>query len=351
MSARILVVGGLGSFGRLLTAELLRDTDADIVIGGRDGRAFTGFSASLDDDGKRLGFVPVDLAEPDAVAAALTGATLAICAAGPTQDLPLTLAEACLRADIPYLDLADDRAFVAKARALARPDGPTFFPGCSTSPALSAALAAVALEGRAWAGTVQVCLAAGNAACRQEATIASLLASVGAPLKLRQGAGWRESRGWTEPVSFVFPPPVGPRTGRLVDVADHDLLPELFGADSAEFRVAPEFALLGDALAALGAAGGLRRFTGPLRLALAALSGLGSDWGALGVAAGRRVCLVADSAGPTMAVMPAAVMARRILAGDAPRGLVALERWLPRAELESECARRGFRLVVEERAV
>lgn len=350
MSARILLVGGLGYFGRLLTAELLRDTDADIALGGRSGRGFDRFQASYGALGGRLRFAAVDLADPGAVAAALAGADLAVCAAGPTQDLPLTLAEACQRADVPYLDLADDRAFVARARALARPDGPTFFPGCSTSPALSAALTAVALAGRPWAGTVRVCLAAGNAACRQEATIASLLASVGAPLKLRDGAGWRETRGWTEPARFAFPPPVGPRTGRLVDVADHDLLPALFGAASAEFRVAPEFAPLGAALAALGAGGGLRRFAGPLRLALAALSGLGGDWGALGVAAGRRVCLVADSAGPTMAVMPAAVMARRILAGGAPRGLVALERWLPRTELERECARRGFRLVVEDHA-
>lgn len=348
MSARILLVGGLGYFGRLLTAELLRDTEADIVIGGRKSHAFAELRASCYEEGARLRFVPVDLAKPDTVAAALSGANLAICAAGPFQDLPLTLAEACLRADIPYLDLADDRAFVANARALARPDGPAFFPGCSTSPALSAALAAVALAGRPSVGTVHVCLAAGNAACRQAATIDSLLASVGAPLRLRNGAGWREARGWTEPARFTFPPPVGPRTGRLVDVADHDLLPELFGASSTEFRVAPEFAPLGAALAALGAAGGLRRFSGPLRLALGALSRLGHDWGALGVSAGRRVSLIADSAGPTIAVMPASIMTRRILAGGASRGLVALEQWLPRAELEGECARRGFRLVVEE---
>lgn len=349
MRARILLVGGLGYFGRLLTAELLRDTDADIVIGGRAARAFAEFRASFNADGDRLRFITVDLANHDAVAAALSGANLAICAAGPYQNLPLALAEACLSADIPYLDLADDRAFVARARALARPDGPPFFPGCSTSPALSAALTAVALEGRPPVGTIHVCLAAGNAACRQDATIASLLASVGAPIKLRDGAGWRETRGWTEPARFAFPPPVGPRTGRLVDVADHDLLPELFGAPSTEFRVAPEFASLGAVLAAAGAAGGLRRFSGPVRLALAALSGLGHDWGALGVSARRRVSLIADSAGPTMAVMPATIMARRILAGDAPRGLVPLERWLPRVEFESECARRGFKLVVEER--
>lgn len=348
MRARILVVGGLGFFGRLLVSELLRDTDADVVIGGRKAGAFAGFQAGTR-DGHRLSFVSVDLAKPDAVAAALSGIDLAICAAGPYQGLPLSLPEACLRADVPYLDLADDRRFVARARALARPDGPAFFPGCSTSPALSAALTAIAVAGGEPVDSIRVCLAAGNAACRQEATIVSLLSSVGAPLTLRDATGWRETSGWTEPERFAFPPPIGPRTGRLVDVADHDLLPELFHARSAQFRVAPEYAFLGGALAALSGLGP-RRLAGPLRLGLAALSGLGHDWGALGVEAGRRVTLLADAGGPAMAVMPAAVMARRILAGGAPRGLVPLESWLPRAELERESARRGFRLVVEERA-
>lgn len=355
MSGRVLVVGGLGFFGRLLVAELLRETEARVVVGGRrraDFEAFRGACAG----GERLSFTPVDLRRTEDAAAAVAGADLAVCAAGPSQGLPPTLAQACLGADVPYLDLADDRAFVARARALARPEGPTFFPGCSTSPALTAALTAVAVAGRGPVDTIRVALAAGNAARRQEATIASLLESVGAPLRLRAGAGWRETAGWTEPAVFAFPPPIGPRTGRLVDVADHDLLPALFGAQSAEFRVAPEFAPLGGVLAALGGLrrrgllGDLRRWTSAFRLGLAALSGLGHEWGALGVEAGRRVWLVADHEAPAMAVLPAVVMARRILAGAAPRGLVPLADWLPRAELERECARRGWRLVVEEDA-
>lgn len=322
MSGKVLVVGGRGFFGRLLVEELLRETDADVVVGGRRAEGFK--------EGERLTFARVDLSDSGRVAQAVAGMDAAVCAAGPFQGLPMSLPRACLAQDVPYLDLADDRGFVGRARALAKPGGPTFFPGCSTSPALSAALAAVAGAAR----PLRVTLAVGNAVGRQEAVFASLLASVGAPVRLRG----REAVGWTEPRVFPFPPPVGPRTGWLVDVADHDLLPE------AEFRVAPEFSLMGGALRTFGRVLG----ASGLSLAASALSGFGHDWGALGVEGARRVSLVADHGGPRMAVMPVVIMLRRILAKTAPRGLVSLDDWLPRAELEVEAARRGFRLVVED---
>lgn len=328
MSRRVLVVGGLGFFGRLLVEELLRETRAHVVIGGRRSKGFEAFRAERRE---RLSFVSVDLNVPGQAAQAVVGMDVAVCAAGPFQDLPLTLPHACLAHDVPYLDLADDRSFVARARALAKPAGPTFFPGCSTSPALSAALAAIA----GGAPTMRVTLAVGNAVGRQEAVFASLLSSVGAPLQLKT----RAAVGWTEPRVVTFPPPVGPRTGWLVDVAD---------CESAEFRIAPEFAWQGGVLAALGRAGDLRPWKKALCVAAGAFSGFGHDWGALLVEGARRVSLIADRNGPTMAVMPAAVMVRRILAKEAPRGLVPLVDWLPRAELEMECGRRGFRLVVEE---
>jgi hypothetical protein len=88
--------------------------------------------------------------------------------------------------------------------------------------------------------------------------------------------------------------------------------------------------------------------------------GLGSETGAVGVeVAGeragrplrRRACVIAATGGQVIPVMPATIMIERCLREE--RGLlapVAYDRWIERGDLERECARRGFRLVLEEEA-
>ena len=86
---KVLIVGGTGYFGRLLVEDLRRHTDCELIVAGRNS---------------------ADLRNPASLEAALKGASIAICAAGPFQALPTTLAELCLRDGIHYIDLADDRS-------------------------------------------------------------------------------------------------------------------------------------------------------------------------------------------------------------------------------------------------
>ena len=86
--------------------------------------------------------------------------------------------------------------------------------------------------------------------------------------------------------------------------------------------------------------------------ALALVSWVGHDWGAVGVevsgAARRRAYVIADSHAERIAVMPASVMAAMLVAGIPHRGLISYEGWMGREQLRAECENRGFRLVVEE---
>ena len=160
-----------------------------------------------------------------------------------------------------------------------------------------------------------------------------------------------------------LPPPVGPQRGYLVDVPDHEIFPALFQARRVEFRVGAELGVLNrgaSALAWLSRRIGIRwaPFARWLTPAMAGLGFLGHDWGAVGVEASglvagravrRQACVVASSAGQRIPVVPAAVMAARLLSGRAAeRGLVPVERWLSPAELRSECERRGLDLMVRE---
>jgi hypothetical protein len=361
----VLVAGAFGVFGRTLVHDLLRHSTLSVHAGGR-GRSNMavlqqGLEPALRD---RITPVLCDLNDLRSVASALTNVQGAICAAGPYQEMPLHLLEACQRRSLPYIDMADDRGFVRRARAIVRPENSPAGIGWSTAPALSALLARLACEGFEAVEEIQIQLAPGNRGPRGSGTISSFLDSLAKPFTVWGNDGWRSVLGWSNPMTFNFPAPIGPREGFLVDVPDHDLFPPLFLASRVEFRAGAEFRIQNRAASSLASLSGFYGFdwrwaAGLFRRLLSVTSFLGSDAGALGVRltglkanlrTRRTVCLSAQHHGEYMPVLPAAVMAPRLLSGQAVfQGLLPLDRWLSREDLEAECAKRGLVLSVEEK--
>jgi hypothetical protein len=303
-----------------------------------------------------------DLWNPVSLEGVLRGVSVAICAAGPYQTLPTTLVELCLRRGIHYIDLADDRAFVRKVRSLVAARHETLSAVCtgwSTVAALSGLLARIGAAGCETIESIYIHMAPGNRVPRSVGTIASLLHSVGQPFNVLREGSWCTVRGWSEARDFLFPAPVGRRRGYLVDVPDHEFLPDIFGARTVEFRTASELRILNLAVSSLGwfVRKGLVRswvsWSGIFQRAGALLGFVGHDWGGVGVEVagpngGRRLSVVADSGGQRIAVMPACVMTALLLSGSTHRGLVSPADWLTRDGLIEECEKRGFRLIVEE---
>jgi len=341
---KILVIGGRGYFGRLLIDDLLRNTKCTLVVASRQTVRSNHFET-----------VVADLRDPDSLERALGGVKIAICAAGPYQTLPATFAELCLKRGIHYIDLADDRAFVKKVRSLAADRenvASAVCTGWSTVSALTGLLAGIASGGMTAIDYIHIQMAPGNRGARHTATIASLMHSVGQPFIICRDGKAQRVIGWSEPRSFVFPSPVGKRQGYLVDVPDHEILPRLFGARTVEFRASSELPILNRCMSVLQRT--RRNWVSSSRLlqrAAGLLSWVGHDWGAIGVevsgAVVRRACIVADSHGERIAVMPASVMAVALSSGVQRSGLISYTGWLTEEQLRRECEKRGFRLVVE----
>ncbi len=344
-SPKVLVVGGTGFFGRLLIDDLLQHVECELVVSSRGALRSTRFET-----------IRVDLRDPASLERALRGVAIAICAAGPYQNLPLSLAEACIQAGIHYIDLADDRTFIRKVRSIAAAHGAARSAVCtgwSTVPAVSGLLARVATTGMTSVDSIQIQMAPGNRGARQEATIASLLNSVGQPFTVFRNGEWHRVLGWSNARDFNFPVPIGKRRGYLVDVADHEIFPPIFGARTVEFRAGSELKVLNGCLSLMR----LTRhnwvtWSRSFQRAASLLSWMGQDSGAIGVEASgagrRRACIVADSHGERIAAMPASVMARLILSGGQYSGMISHTDWLSERQLREECDRRGLRLVVEE---
>jgi hypothetical protein len=289
------------------------------------------------------------------IARALDGIDIAICAAGPYQNMPLTLAELCLERGIHYIDLADDPEFVSRVRDLAQANQTKRAAICtawSTVSALSGVLAKIASTGIEPVHTIRIHMAPGNRGARHTATITSLLHSVGQQFTIWRDGKPCEVRGWSDPVDFDFALPIGRRRGYLVDVPDHRLFPELFGAATVEFRAGSELSSLNYAVSLLAATRlSWVRWSGLSQKAASLFSVLGTDAGAVAVeVVGRRrrvAQVVGASRGERMAVMPASITTG-LLMSYVRRGLLSYEDWINEEQLRTECEKRGFQLIVEE---
>ena len=365
---RILLVGGGGALGRGLLEELLRETTADILLADRHHRSLgAAVRGTAEEQHERLSQIELDLWDTDQVTRALVGVQLAICTAEPAYEVPTTLARECMRFGVPHLDLSDDRTFVSKVRALARDrdlntEDSAVATGWSWLPALSAALVHAGCEDLDTIDSIEVCLAPGARPRLSRARARSLSHAAGQSFKILRHGLWVTVEGWSEPVEFRFPAPVGPRRGRLLDAPDHGVLPELFSAGRVEFRLASPSAFLERALA--GLAWVVRRgwvrdgaaCAGLLRGGLAFAGG--PTAGGLGVQIkgryGRRpltkrISIVAEEHVERVALMPATILTRRLLDDpSAHRGLVPHDGWIQPADLRAECERRGLQLIVEE---
>jgi saccharopine dehydrogenase-like NADP-dependent oxidoreductase len=234
---KVLVIGGRGYFGRLLVDDLGRIPGCHVTVASRHASVFA------------------DLRDEASLKRALDGTNVAICAAGPYQDLPTTLAELCVQNGIHYIDLADDRRFVRNIRSIAKQNAncrSAVCTGWSTVSAVSGLLAKIASHQMTIVDSIGIQMAPGNRGARHTATIASLLHSVGQPLLLFRDGRWRSVTGWSDPRDFIFPMPIGVRRGYIVDVPDHDLFPELFGVRTVEFRAGSELQILNHCLTLLG---------------------------------------------------------------------------------------------------
>jgi len=284
---------------------------------------------------------------------------LIIDAAGPFQGSGYQVPLVCARAAVPYLDLADARAFVAGIGALdaeARAAGVAIVAGASSVPALSGAVARSLADGLDAVRAVEIAISASNRATGGASVAAAILTSVGQPLRLWRGRRWTRGWGWQDLRRETFAidgeAPLQGRWLALADVPDHDLMTAMLpGRPAVTFRAGTDMAWQTLGLWLLSWPVRWLRLGSLARLAaiVPALQRLarpfGSDRSAMtvrltGLAGGRAVrrqwtLIAEDGDGPEIPTLAAVLLAEAILAGTiAPGardagGLLELEQFEP----------------------
>lgn len=362
------MVGATGFFGSLLVRELRERIGASYVLAGRRMEALESFAATL--QAERTGSWKarfVDLHDDESVDAGLADVDLVICAAGPFQRMPTTLARRCMERGVHYIDLADDRGFIGEVRRLAIEDGRSLrgvvCTGWSTLPALTSVMARLALDEIEQVDAIEIEMAPGNRVPRARATVGALLASVSSTFALPRSGRMVEIHGWSEPAMMRYPAPVGKRRGFLLNAPEYDLFPEMFEAESVSFRVGAEIGFFNHMVSTLawmhrrGIVRDWVRFTDGLRWCMARFGFLGTETGGIGVRVEglqgdgtrltRQVSIVADRMSHVLPIVPALLMAEKIVNDEQCVGLVSYDDWIDEATLREECQARGFELFVE----
>ena len=247
---RVLVLGGYGMFGRRLATNLARHYDLDVTIAGRNlDRAHELQREIATRWDRRIAVECIDL-DRDNLALALLKLTpdVVVNASGPYQGLDYRVAQACIDAGVHYLDLADDREFVANISTLheqAVDKGLLIAAGASSVPALSSAV--VDHYRSEFYELESICLgiSPGNRIRRGIGTVSSVLSCVGQPFTTLIDGRERTLHGWQKPHRFDFGPPLGKRWMSDWNGPDLGVFPETYReVRSLRFRAGLELPLL-----------------------------------------------------------------------------------------------------------
>jgi hypothetical protein len=324
---RIVILGGSGTFGRLIAEQLARP-DAQVIIAGRDATKGRAVAASLQAE-----FVRCDATNRASLLDTVSGAYLVINASGPFQARDYSIPQRCIESGCHYLDLGDGRDYVAGIGELHEPakaQGVFVCAGASTTPAITSAAVVELGQHCQKVRSIKVTLTAGNRNQAGVSTIASILAYVGLPVRVWQDGQWRERTGWGMGEFIEFPRPVGRRRVQLCDVPDLELFPQLFGADSVVFKAGVELTLFNYMIALLAQ---LRQRRPSLALPalarpLVRLSNLFKSFGTFhgsfavwvtgDTGQEKALAFVAPQNGPRVPSAPAVLLARKLLAEGIP---------------------------------
>lgn len=348
----VLVLGGNGFYGSYVVRDLIATTNAEVVIGARYG------SAALDDP--RVSTKTVDIGDAVAVREVAHGADVIVHCAGPYMDLPLVPLDVAIDLRIPYVDIAEDRAFAKAVRqrhAAAAAAGVPVMSGMSVCPAMEALAVRYLRPTFDVVSACQTFAAPDTRRHRGPAMFETMLFGAGRRFEHPTANDGREAYGWTEPEWFDLPPPVGRRlTFRIHDMADVDLLPRIFGLDAVSFKAGCEWPML-NALVALAAQirrqtghPDWRRFTRPARTMSRLAGMLGREEGGVAfevsglrneLESSESVAITADQHGGQIPSVLASMAAAEVLAGRYARpGVADVSAWIdPQAWLGGMQAR------------
>jgi hypothetical protein len=323
---KIVILGGYGTFGSLISEQLANS--ANVIIAGRDRERGQKFADSMGAE-----FVFCNARDRGSLQKTVSGAYIVINSSGPFLPKEYSIPHTCIEENCHYIDLADDREYVKEFKQLdelAKERGIFSCTGASTTPAVTHALVSELSTQFPHVHSIKIYLSAGNKNRPGISTFESILSYVGTSIRVWKNGQWENFMGWGSSEYFEFPPPVGKRFVQLCDVPDLELFPKLFEADEVIFKAGVELPIFNLGLSVLAQ---VKRYIPQINLPVLAeplvkisrlLKNFGSFSGGVLVnledESGNRKSLafVTSHNGPRIPTSPAVLLTRKILRTGPP---------------------------------
>lgn len=334
---RIIVLGGLGQFGRTATEEL-RALSLPFMTASRRGAAD----------------VHIDADDAATIRSTIRPGDIVLDAAGPFHLRSTALVEAAIDVGFDVIDINDDLSYAEAVLALApRIDSAGIRVLSSASSVSAVAAAVVGYSGVKSPRRVTAFLAPASRHTANFGAARSLIRSVGRSVRVFRDGELEVRVGWSESKSFRMPSPLGTIRGRLFESADSAHLPRIWPSlqDVSMYVDTNTFGV--NTLLRFAAHSRLLRqfLESQARLGTRIARTFGSSAGGIGYeiedAAGQVTCysIVADKNSFVTAVAPAVLAAQRIAEDRLPcTGLVPPDRHVEPNKLFAFLQTRGITL-------
>lgn len=205
----IVVLGGCGDMGSFTTRDLVKFTDANVVIADYRKDAAEKLAAEL---GSRARGVFVDAMDEDSLAQVLPGADAAIGCIGPFYRFAPKMARAAIKAKVPYVDICDDYGPMKELFAMdadAKSAGVTVITGLGWTPGISNLLAKYGASKFSEVDDIKIAWAGGAADSQGLAVIMHVAYAVTGKIPTFKNGQWIDIPAASETEIVEFPKPFG----------------------------------------------------------------------------------------------------------------------------------------------
>lgn len=219
----VVVLGGYGNFGAIISAKLATIANINVVVAGRNAAKAQTYAQQIGVSATALDSNDPDLAQH--LYALKTN--VLISTAGPFQGQTYQVAQAAIDAGVHYIDIADGRDFVCGITALdesAKTNNVLVVSGASSVPALSAAIIDHYKPEFAELHELDYGISTSEKTPGL-ATAAGVLNYCGKPLRQWHDGTWRTVYGWQDLRRYRFQSGLGTRWLANCDIPDLALFP------------------------------------------------------------------------------------------------------------------------------
>lgn len=206
---KIVALGGAGVMGTELLRQIIKRTDAEIVVADASAKAL---KRSVEEFGTRISPAQIDVQDHDALVKLLKGANVAVSTIGPFYKFGNRIVKACIDAGVNFLDIDDDFDSTKACLDLdqdASRAGIIAVKGCGASPGITNILARFASDKLDSVEDIRIYWAQSSIDPTGPGAMLHWFHITAEMIPVFRDGKWVEIKGFTEPEMVDFLPPLG----------------------------------------------------------------------------------------------------------------------------------------------